>query len=237
MGLLFLCLWNCGSTSKLKYPNAKESSGSKVWDPMPKNASDSTKKALNEIIAYSEFTFIKSGSTGPLCNLVADIIQKKASQYLLRNSGFPVHLCVLDHHLLQEQLNADSISLIQALQVFKRNEDLWIIQISGGAMDSLLMKFANNGGEAVSGLNMSYKNNSWTKAEINGLRFDSRKEYWLAVNSSLVANPADYPMLANAKLKINTQIALPNAFANGLKEEFTETRIISPRNGNRIEME
>lgn len=195
---------------------------------------DSVQNSMQEVIGISDTAFFPGLPEGNLNNLVADLVMAEAVVYMTDSFGFPPHMCLLNRGGLRNTLPKGSITARDIFEMMPFENELVLLKISGRCMDSVLRRVAAIGGAAVAGLSMEIGNKEYFFAEIAGLRYDSRREYWIAT-SNYVANGGDgFGMLKGAMFRLNTGKKLRDIVTSGIRRETKTNKKLLYHNDSRI---
>lgn len=207
--------------------------------------SDSLNSVLNVKIAFtdSNLNTVRPGKTNQriqieknanLGRIVSDYLLKAGSQYTLNSLGFPCHLSLINHGGIRSSIPKGDITNKSMFEIMPFENEMVILEINGRQMDSLLTYLSMKNIAAVSGLELHVTGNSYTKATVAGLPFDSRRSYWIVANDFIQKGGDFFTMLKYPKQIIYTGIKLRTIFHDGFKAEFSENQNINPRLTPRI---
>ena len=135
--------------------------------------SDSLNRSLSKKLAQIDSPFYNTFYTGNLGRLVADYMLLTATQYSMEHIGIPCHLAVANNGGLRTGLFPGVVTMKNVFEVMPFDNELVILQLSGGATDSLFRYIAQLSGTPVSGLLLEYEmgdkpaKNRVLKAKIN----------------------------------------------------------------------
>lgn len=202
--------------------------------------SDSLNSVLNIEIAYTDSNLIsvrpnkliaksKTENMANLGRIAADYILKEGSIYTLNQMGFPCHFALINHGGIRSSIAKGPITLKSMFEIMPFENEMVIVELSGRQMDSLLNYLSSKNIAAVSGLEIHASNNTYTKATIAGLPFDSRRSYWVVVNDFIQKGGDFFTMLKYPKQVIYTGIKMRDLLEKGFKSEFLESKKINPR--------
>lgn len=195
---------------------------------------DSLQKFTHKPLGYADTTFSNSERTGNLGNLTADLVLKIAQQ-MAKDSGFMQPQCaVLNTGGLRNSLPGDTIRWEDVFNLMPFENEIVLLRLSGIEMDSLLNKIAQNKGEAVAGIYMETKGPQWTKAQIQQMSFDSRRDYWIVTNDYMAGGGDNFSMLTHPLQRTELQIKLRDAIAEGIQNETRMHGKLLHRNTTRI---
>lgn len=119
--------------------------------------SDSLNHSLSTTLAKIDSPFYNTFYTGNLGRLVADYMLLTATQYSMEHVGIPCHFAVANNGGLRAGLFPGPVTMRNVFEVMPFDNELVILQLSGGATDSLLRYIAQLTGTPVSGLLLEFE--------------------------------------------------------------------------------
>ena len=144
--------------------------------------SDSLNHTLSTTLAKIDSPFYNTFYTGNLGRLVADYMLLTATQYSMEHVGIPCHFAVANNGGLRAGLFPGPVMMRHVFEVTPFDNELVILQLSGGATDSLLRYIAQLTGTPVSGLLLEYE-----KAD----KPAKNRVVNAKINSKIISTPAD----------------------------------------------
>jgi len=148
--------------------------------------SDSLNHSLSTRLALIDSPFYNTFYTGNLGRLVADYMLLTATQYSMENVGIPCHFAVANNGGLRAGLFPGPVTMKNIFEVMPFDNELVILQLSGGATDTLLRYIAQLTGTPVSGLLLEFeKANKPAKNRVVNAK----------INSKIISTPADLVFL------------------------------------------
>ncbi|MDA1225130.1 MAG: 5'-nucleotidase, partial [Bacteroidetes bacterium] len=144
--------------------------------------SDSLNHSLSTTLAKIDSPFYNTFYTGNLGRLVADYMLLTATQYSMEHVGIPCHFAVANNGGLRAGLFPGSVTMRNVFEVMPFDNELVILQLSGGATDSLLRYIAQLTGTPVSGLLLEFE-----KAD----KPAKNRVVNAKINSKIISTPAD----------------------------------------------
>jgi 2',3'-cyclic-nucleotide 2'-phosphodiesterase (5'-nucleotidase family) len=195
---------------------------------------DSVQTSMQEVIGLSDTAYFPGLPGGNLNNLVADMVMQYAQKFMTDSLGFPPHMCLLNRGGLRNTLPKGNITARDIFEMMPFENELVFLKISGRCMDSVLNRIAAIGGAAVSGLDLEIGNKQYFLAEIAGMRYDSRREYWIATSDYVAKGGDGFGMLPGAILRINTGKKLRDIVSDGIRSETKSHKKLLYHNDNRI---
>ncbi|MSP09850.1 MAG: hypothetical protein EXR23_05755 [Flavobacteriaceae bacterium] len=148
--------------------------------------SDSLNHSLSTTLAQIDSPFYNTFYTGNLGRLVADYMLLTATQYSMENVGIPCHFAVANNGGLRAGLFPGPVTMRNVFEVMPFDNELVILQLSGGATDSLLRYIAQLTGTPVSGLLLEFERaNKPAKNRVVNAK----------INSKIISTPADLVFL------------------------------------------
>ncbi len=207
--------------------------------------SDSLNSVLNVKLAFTDSNLntvrpgkinqrIQIEKNANLGRILCDYLLKEGSQYTFNKMGFPCHFALLNHGGIRSSIPKGDITNKSMYEIMPFENEMVILELSGRQMDSLLSYLSTKNIAAISGLELHVSGNTYTKATIAGLPFDSRRSYWIVANDFIQKGGDFFNMLKYPKQIIKTGIKLRTIFYDGFKSEFIETKKINPRLTPRI---
>lgn len=119
--------------------------------------SDSLNHTLSTTLAKIDSPFYNTFYIGNLGRLVADYMLLTATQYSMEHVGIPCHFAVANNGGLRAGLFTGPVTMRNVFEVMPFDNELVILQLSGGATDSLLRYIAQLTGTPVSGLLLEFE--------------------------------------------------------------------------------
>jgi 2',3'-cyclic-nucleotide 2'-phosphodiesterase (5'-nucleotidase family) len=144
--------------------------------------SDSLNHSLSTRLAEIDSPFYNTFYTGNLGRLVADYMLLNATDYSMTNIGIPCHFAVANNGGLRTGLFPGPVTMRNIFEVMPFDNELVILQLSGGATDSLLRYIAQLTGTPVSGLVLEFE-----KAE----KPAKNRVVNAKINSKVISTPTD----------------------------------------------
>ena len=207
--------------------------------------SDSLNSDLNVKLAFTDSNLntvrpgkikqrIQIEKNANLGRVLSDYLLHEGSRYTLNTMGFPCHFALINHGGIRSSIPKGEITNKSIYEIMPFENEMVILELSGRQMDSLLSYLSTKNIAAVSGLELQIIGNTYTKAIIAGLPFDSRRSYWIVANDFIQKGGDFFTMLKYPKQIIRTGIKLRTIFYDGFKSEFIENQKINPRLTPRI---
>lgn len=233
--------YKAGTSLDINKTLAEDSSISQWLKPL----SDSLDAQMNEIIGFTPQEFRPIRSKGrisqsdqhkaTLARLVADYTLEW-SQNFVKTNQFPMpELALLNHNGLRNSIDSGNISLGNVYEVMPFDNEVVLLVLSGTQMIELFNYIALIGGSPLSGGILHIDTQSFTKAEINGNAFDSRRSYCIATVDFMQGGGDGFTMLKDAKRTIQTGTYLRDVIITGIRQETKEFNgQLRPRNNPRI---
>ncbi len=197
---------------------------------------DSVQQTMSEVVGKSDTAYFPGLPGGNLNNLIADMVMSEVKT-VMADSGmgsFPV-VCILNRGGIRNTLPQGDITQRDIFEMLPFENELVLLKISGSTMDSVLRNIAVLGGAAVAGMEMQIANKEYSNVRISkDLKFDSRRDYWIAT-SDYVANGGDgFIMLPRALPRIDTRKKIREIVSRGIVEETKKEGKLLYHNDNRI---
>lgn len=205
---------------------------------------DSVNKTMSKIIAKTEVDLLTLRSRGKitheqesqanLSRVAADYVQQAADNYMLSQFGSLSHFTVLNHFGLRNSISLGDITLGKIFEVMPFDNELVILQLTGSQCDSLFNFISTLGGCPVASLELKVNDSTYTDAIIRGLKFDSRKSYFVATSDFLLGGGDNFIMLKYPKKTYKTGILIRDILIEGFEREFSQSGKIDPKKQPRI---
>lgn len=248
--LFFTTIYSCNSSTKvieiqnIAVKNTVSQIDSNSYHFL-KPYSDSLNRVLNVQIAQTDSNLLtvranksipksKIEKMGNLGRIAADYLLKEGSNYTINQLGFPCHFALINHGGIRSSIPKGLITLKSMFEIMPFENELVIVELSGRQMDSLLNYLSSKNIAAVAGIEIQTNNNTYTKVNVAGLPFDSRRNYWVVVNDFIQKGGDYFNMLKYPKQVIYTGLKIREILEKGFKTEFSETNKINPRLNPRI---
>lgn len=233
--------YTTGSSIDINEATEADSSISKWLQPL----SDSLNAQMNEIIGFTPQEFRPIRSKGrisqleqhkaTLARLVADYTLEWSRNFA-QNNNLPLpEIAVLNHNGLRNSIDSGTIVLGNVYEVMPFDNEVVLLVLSGTQMIELFDFIAQIGGSPFSGGILYLDTQKFTKAEISGNMFDSRRSYCIATVDFMLGGGDGFTMLKDAKRIIQTGTFLRDVIINGVRHETKEFNgQLRPRNNPRI---
>lgn len=248
--LFFIAIFGCHSSTKvIELQNIAIKNNISNIDSSSyhflKPYSDSLNRVLNVQIAQTDSNLLtvrankavpksKIEKMGNLGRIAADYLLKEGSSYMLNQLGFPCHFAIINHGGIRSSIPKGPVTLKSMFEIMPFENELVIVELTGRQMDSLLNYLVSKNIAAVAGIEIQTNSNTYTKVNIAGLPFDSRRNYWVVVNDFIQKGGDYFTMLKFPKQVIYTGLKIRDVLEKGFKTEFSETNKINPRLNPRI---
>ena len=172
--------------------------------------SDSLNHTLSTTLAKIDSPFYNTFYTGNLGRLVADYMLLTATQYSMKNIGIPCHFAVANNGGLRTGLFPGSVTMRNVFEVMPFDNELVILQLSGGATDSLLRYIAQLTGTPVSGLLLEFE-----KAD----KPAKNRVVKAKINSKIISTPADLIFLnGSQEQKLGSRVSSNGQSSDGMNQ-------------------
>ncbi len=205
---------------------------------------DSVTKTMSKVIAKTEIDLLTLKSRGKITQeaeseanlgrVAADYVQQAADNYMLSQFGSLSHFTVLNHFGLRNSISKGDISLGKIFEVMPFDNELVILQLTGSQCDSLFNFISVLGGSPVSSLQLTIKDSTYTDAMIRGLKFDSRKTYFVATSDFLLGGGDNFNMLKYPRKIHKTGLLIRDVLIQGFEKEYSTNGKIDPKKETRI---
>ena len=206
--------------------------------------SDSLKKEMGVIIGQSQYYFQpvqtrgrvteKSQSEAALARLCADWTLLGSKEWAKHKNHPEPQFAVLNHFGLRKSIDSGQIQRGDVYEVMPFDNEVVLLILKGSDISTLFDYIAKLGGTPIAGAELWIYDSTYSKAIINGNKFDSRKSYCIATNDFMLGGGDGFNMLKNAKRIIKTGIFLRDMFLEELKKESLANNGLQPRPTLRI---
>jgi 2',3'-cyclic-nucleotide 2'-phosphodiesterase (5'-nucleotidase family) len=142
--------------------------------------------SMNKVVGFSAAEVRKSKPSGPLNNLVADMVFTSFSEA----NEYPVDFCVLNYGGLRRPIPQGKILKADVYQLMPFENEAVIVKLRPQAMKKLIRYMYLSEGQPVSGLHLVYKDSLASLVEIKGEAWDSTRSYYV-LTSDYSANGGD----------------------------------------------
>jgi 2',3'-cyclic-nucleotide 2'-phosphodiesterase (5'-nucleotidase family) len=199
---------------------------------------DSVQLTMSEVVGKSDTAYFPGLPGGNLNNLIADMVMNEVKR-LVTDSGigigmFPV-VCILNRGGIRNTLPKGNITERDIFEMLPFENELVLLKISGATMDSVLRNIAVIGGAAVAGIEMQIGNKEYSNVRIwKDLRFDSRRDYWIATSDYLANGGDGFVMLTGALVRVDTRKKIRALVSQGIYEETKKEGRLLYHNDERI---
>jgi len=188
---------------------------------------------MNVELGFSDREYFKKKPNGLLNNLAADMVLEMTRKNM-EGLDYSPDFCLLNYGGLRHPLPKGIITLSDVYQLMPFQNEVVILELKGGKIDSLFNYIAFTGGQPIAGCRLRINNHQYLSATINGKKFDKTKSYFL-VTSDYLANGGDHmSFLQNPIASYKTGLLLRNAMINYIKAETAKGNKIIASNEERI---
>lgn len=196
---------------------------------------DSIQHDMSKVIAVSASPLIKDKPESKLTNLVSDIMLEYAAQYCLKqNLAIKPNASYVNYGGLRASLPQGEITVGHIFELMPFENEVVLIQVSGGAMLKMADKIAARGGEGVSGLKLGIRNGKPSTLKIDGREVDAEANYWLVTNDYIANGGDQMSMLVNSADKIETKMKIRDLLISSLAQRYKISGKIDVKEDGRI---
>ena len=245
---LFFCLLGCGIQPILKEKgyvtvdqNISEDSLTQGWI---NQYSDSLKKEMGIIIGHTEYYFQpvqtrgrvteKSQAGANLARLCSDWTLSGSKEWAKQKNHPIPQFAILNHFGLRKSIDSGQIRRGDIYEVMPFDNEVVLLVLKGSDVITLFNYIATIGGTPIAGAELWINDSMYSKAIIQGNRFDSRKSYCIATNDFMLGGGDGFDMLKKAKRITKTGVFLRDVFLNELAKESDTNNGLQPRPKLRI---
>ena len=181
---------------------------------------------MQRVLVTSEGTFVKKQPEGPLGNLIADIVRRRASLELKTW----VDMSVINNGGLRRPITKGPVTTRDIYELMPFENTLVILTMTGNQVQHLADEIIETGGEPISGLRMK-KDSKQAKDILIGTRtLSADSTYLVATNNYLVEGGGNMPALWDAVEAYDTGISIREIIIDYLETK----RTIEPTMDGRI---
>jgi 2',3'-cyclic-nucleotide 2'-phosphodiesterase (5'-nucleotidase family) len=177
-----------------------------------KNIVDSS---MGMTIAISEIVLEKNQPEGLLGDLVADMVLEEAKKNYYGSDDLPVQFCFLNNGGLRAPLPKGEITKRNVFELMPFENEMVVITVNGNSAKKLFDFIATKDGMPVSGVTMKIKNHAAENILIDGVAFDSSKNYKVVTSDYLASGGDNLTFLKDEK-KEYIGIKLRDAIINNM---------------------
>ncbi len=206
--------------------------------------SDSLKKEMGISIGFSPYYFQpvqtrgrvteKNQTEATLARLCADWTLLGSREWAKQSNHAEPQFAILNHFGLRKSIDSGQIQRGDIYEVMPFDNEVVLLILKGSDVSTLFDYIAKLGGTPIAGAELWINDSTYSKAIINGNRFDSRKSYCMATNDFMLGGGDGFNMLKKAKRITKTGIFLRDMFIEELKKESVSNNGLLPRPTLRI---
>ena len=173
---------------------------------------------MNEVIAITTNTLLRTQPEGTLNNLMADAM----FWYVATQTELKPDMAMMNYGGVRlPQISAGNITIGKVYELMPFDNMLEVLEIKGSDIELLCNHIAANGGWPISGIRLTIRDGKANKITINGATIQSEKTY-LLVTSDYVANGGDKAdMLKRAVKRYPINYKVRDAILEYLKNKQT----------------
>jgi len=192
---------------------------------------------MKEVLGYTDGAMIKDNPEGILNNFVADLVLTKAKDYYKPVDSIKVDFCLLNYGGLRASLPKGAVTLEDVYELMPFENNLVVITLGGQKTKQVFDYIAKQGGMPVSGISMGIKDTLPVFVTVNGVAFDSTKNYKI-ITSDYLANGGDKMTFFKTPLKReDLGIKLRDAIISYIKEENSKGITLTSKLDKRVHYE
>jgi 2',3'-cyclic-nucleotide 2'-phosphodiesterase (5'-nucleotidase family) len=154
---------------------------------------------MNEVIATSDIALTKGQPESLLGNLFSDACLEMANKIYYASSYMQADFSFFNNGGLRAELPKGKITRGNVFELMPFENELVVISLNGGQMKKLLDYMAAKDGVPVSHLQFKIKDKTPVDVLVNGMPFDSTKEYKAVTSDYLAGGGDQYFFLTDSK--------------------------------------
>jgi 2',3'-cyclic-nucleotide 2'-phosphodiesterase (5'-nucleotidase family) len=188
---------------------------------------------MNTVVAVSETAMERGVPESKLGNFFSDALFDLANAKFKTGDGLPIDFAFFNTGGLRASLPKGNITKANVFELMPFENELVVLKLNGTLANKLFNYISNKGGIPVSHLRMNLKGAAPFNVTINGLPYDSTKNY-NALTSDYLANGGDQLFfLTEAKVERLNQ-RMRDALIQYMQERNKQGERISAQLDNRI---
>ena len=189
---------------------------------------------MNEVLAESEFAFVKEQPEGTLGNLVADATMLKANEFYTQKYNTKVDAVILNNGGLRSSLPKGKITKRNVYELMPFENEIVVLRLNGKQSQEMFNHIAKSHGVPVSGIKMGIKDTIPSDIFINGERFNPEKNYVVAT-SDYLASGGDKMKFFKDPLSIDTvHYKIRDAIIDFMRKEKSKEKKLNYKKDGRI---
>ncbi len=189
---------------------------------------------MNEVLAYSEITMYRDQPEGLLNNFISDLIYTKGNEYLKRAQNFTAPICLLNYGGLRTDLPKGAITMRNVYELMPFENELVALEIQGTQVTKLVNYIAQKNGMPETGIKMGIRQNLADSVFIQGIPFDSSKNYLIITSDYLAMGGDDMTFLLKPVAYYPLGLKVRDAIIDYLKEQTKTGKTVSTQLDKRI---
>lgn len=191
-------------------------------------------KEMNEVLIISDQPLTKGEPEGSLGNFVADLVLKQGNLHYDPVDKIKADFCLLNNGGLRNSLPKGGITKGNVFELMPFENEMVVLTLTGAKVKELFNHIAAKNGMPVSGVKLGIKDNSYTKAEINGAPFDESKTYKV-ITSDYLALGGDKMDFFKGPVNIELlNYKIRDAIIDFMKQENKKGNTISASTDGRV---
>ena len=185
---------------------------------------------MSVVIGYAALDLKKGKPEAPLNNFVADLMLKRAS----REFRQPVDVALTNNGGLRVDIQSGPITLGKIYEVMPFENELVILQMTGVQLITLAKEIGEEGGEAVSGMRLEFKDQNLAQITVQDQRVESDSLYYLVTTDYLSGSGRNRFKVLSLVPKTLLGITLRDAIIDEVKEIQAAGRQVTTKVDGRI---
>ncbi|MGQ7869372.1 5'-nucleotidase C-terminal domain-containing protein [Sunxiuqinia sp. sy24] len=196
---------------------------------------DELEEDMLKVIAISNEELSKAKPESKLTNLIADYLLQAGRDYCrLGNPGVTPDMAFVNYGGLRVSLPRGEITVGNVFELMPFENEMVLLKLSGATMKQFMQQVAARGGDGVAGIRLGIKNDKISQLQVDGVLFDSKRDYWIVTNDYIAEGGDAMEMLLSRKESISTGIKLRDLIIDRFKTEHEAGRRINVALDGRI---
>jgi 2',3'-cyclic-nucleotide 2'-phosphodiesterase (5'-nucleotidase family) len=185
---------------------------------------------MSVVIGYAAINLNRGKPEAPLNNFIADLMLKRATKELPE----PVDAALTNEGGLRIDIPKGPITLSEIYEVMPFENELVVLQMTGGQMISLAKEIGEVNGEPVSGMRMEFLGQNLMQFSIQGKSVVSDNIYYLVTTDYLSSSGRNRFNILSQVPKTLLGITLRDAIIDEIREIQASGRQVTARVDDRI---
>lgn len=167
---------------------------------------------MNKIIGYTDKDLNVNKPESDLSNLLADILQMNAKEFVNREHADSLSLfSLINIKGIRASIQKGDIAVRNIFEVMPFENEIVILELSGDTIIKFFNFLAQTEGDGLSGARLVISNNRAKEIEINNLKIDTALNYYLATSDYLANGGDHYSMITSPIKRMNTGVKIREA--------------------------